>query len=118
MTSTPGALLRRRLEQRAGILVPGAGNALAARVIETLGFECVYLSGAGLTNSYYGMPDLGFIGLRQDGIRGTAEFRQVYLGRERVARNQRCGCQGQAEPVCNAHFHHDRNILVRVTWDR
>jgi 2-methylisocitrate lyase-like PEP mutase family enzyme len=45
------------------MLVPGAGNALAARVIESLGFEAVYLSGAGLTNSFYGMPDLGFVGL-------------------------------------------------------
>jgi 2-methylisocitrate lyase-like PEP mutase family enzyme len=59
----PGALLRRQLGERRGMLVPGAGNALAARVIESLGFEAVYLSGAGLTNSFYGMPDLGFVGL-------------------------------------------------------
>jgi 2-methylisocitrate lyase-like PEP mutase family enzyme len=76
MTSTPGALLRHRLQQRAGILVPGAGNALAARIIESLGFECVYLSGAGLTNSYYGMPDLGFIGLT-DVAQHTAAIRDA-----------------------------------------
>ncbi|RYZ00454.1 MAG: carboxyvinyl-carboxyphosphonate phosphorylmutase, partial [Comamonadaceae bacterium] len=64
MTAThPGTLLRRMLHERRGLLVPGAGNALAARVIETLGFEAVYLSGAGLTNSFYGMPDLGFVNL-------------------------------------------------------
>lgn len=45
------------------VLMPGAANALAARIIEDLGFEAVYLSGAGLTNTYLGMPDLGFIGL-------------------------------------------------------
>src|SRR5437868_14886245 len=65
MTSdkNPGALLRRQLNERRGLLVPGAGNALAARVIESLGFEAVYLSGAGVTNNFYGVPDLGFINL-------------------------------------------------------
>ncbi|HTN64349.1 MAG TPA: isocitrate lyase/phosphoenolpyruvate mutase family protein, partial [Devosia sp.] len=45
--------------------MPGAANALAARVIADLGFEAVYLSGAGLTNTYLGKPDLGFIGLNE-----------------------------------------------------
>jgi 2-methylisocitrate lyase-like PEP mutase family enzyme len=58
-----GKLLRSNLNARRGMLVPGAGNALAARLIETMGFEAVYLSGAGLTNNFYGMPDLGFLGL-------------------------------------------------------
>jgi hypothetical protein len=51
------------VNQRRGLLVPGAGNALAARLVEDAGFEAVYLSGAGLTNQFYGMPDLGFINL-------------------------------------------------------
>ena len=59
----PGTLLRRQVNARRGLLVPGAANALAARVIEQLGFEAVYLSGAGLTNTFYGMPDLGFVHL-------------------------------------------------------
>ncbi len=58
-----GKLLRQQLNERRGMLVPGAGNALAARVIETMGFEAVYLSGAGLTNNFYGLPDLGFVSL-------------------------------------------------------
>jgi 2-methylisocitrate lyase-like PEP mutase family enzyme len=62
-STRPGALLRDKLNERRGLLVPGCGNALAARVIESLGFEAVYLSGAGLTNSFYGVPDLGFIHL-------------------------------------------------------
>jgi 2-methylisocitrate lyase-like PEP mutase family enzyme len=57
--------LRTKLLERRGLLVPGAANALAARVIEDLGFEAVYLSGAGLTNSLWGLPDLGFIGLTE-----------------------------------------------------
>jgi 2-methylisocitrate lyase-like PEP mutase family enzyme len=45
------------------MLVPGAADALAARVIEDLGFEAVYISGAGVTNAFLGAPDLGFISL-------------------------------------------------------
>jgi 2-methylisocitrate lyase-like PEP mutase family enzyme len=58
-----GKSLRAKLEERRGLLVPGAANALAARIIEDLGFEAVYVSGAGVTNTLWGMPDLGFISL-------------------------------------------------------
>jgi 2-methylisocitrate lyase-like PEP mutase family enzyme len=58
-----GKVLRAKLEERRGLLVPGAANALAARIIEDLGFEAVYVSGAGVTNSLWGMPDLGFLSL-------------------------------------------------------
>jgi 2-methylisocitrate lyase-like PEP mutase family enzyme len=63
--SNHGQVLRAKLEERRGLLVPGAANALAARVIEDLGFEAVYLSGAGLTNSLWGLPDLGFVSLTE-----------------------------------------------------
>ena len=63
MSPTTGKVLRAKLLERRGLLVPGAANALEARIIEDLGFEAVYLSGAGLTNSLLGMPDLGFISL-------------------------------------------------------
>ncbi|HTN60014.1 MAG TPA: carboxyvinyl-carboxyphosphonate phosphorylmutase, partial [Devosia sp.] len=56
---------RARLTKGGAVLMPGAANALAARVIADLGFEAVYLSGAGLTNTYLGKPDLGFIGLNE-----------------------------------------------------
>lgn len=52
-----------RIAGGGAMLLPGAANALAARVIEDLGYEAVYLSGAGLTNTYLGMPDLAFISL-------------------------------------------------------
>ena len=47
------------------ILMPGAANALAARIIEDQGFQAIYISGAGLTNTYLGMPDMGFVGLSE-----------------------------------------------------
>jgi 2-methylisocitrate lyase-like PEP mutase family enzyme len=76
MTSHPGKILRKKLEARRGLLVPGCGNALAARLIESLGFEAVYLSGAGLTNTFYGLPDLGFMSL-QDIAQHTSAVRDA-----------------------------------------
>lgn len=54
---------RERLCRGDVLLIPGAANALAARIIEDLGFEVVYLSGAGLTNTYLGKPDMAFVSL-------------------------------------------------------
>jgi len=50
---------------RRGVLVPGAFNALSARVIEDLGFEALYVTGAGVTNMNLGLPDQGFMGLAE-----------------------------------------------------
>ncbi len=47
------------------MLVPGAFNALSARVIEDLGFEAIYITGAGVTNMWFGLPDQGFMGLHE-----------------------------------------------------
>jgi 2-methylisocitrate lyase-like PEP mutase family enzyme len=57
--------LRAMLREEKGILVPGVPNALGARVVADLGFKAVYLTGAGLTNMYLGLPDLGFMDLSQ-----------------------------------------------------
>jgi 2-methylisocitrate lyase-like PEP mutase family enzyme len=56
---------REMLETQRGVLLPGAPNALAARIIADLGFKAVYLTGAGLTNMHLGLPDLGFMDLTQ-----------------------------------------------------
>ena len=57
--------LRAMLREEKGVVLPGAPNALAARIIADLGFKAVYLTGAGLTNTYLGLPDLGFMDLTQ-----------------------------------------------------
>lgn len=49
----------------APLVLPGAANALTARIIADLGFPAIYLSGAGITNSELGLPDMGFITLDQ-----------------------------------------------------
>jgi 2-methylisocitrate lyase-like PEP mutase family enzyme len=47
------------LRAGAGTLIPGAANALTARIAEQAGFEVVLLTGAGLANTYLGVPDIG-----------------------------------------------------------
>jgi 2-methylisocitrate lyase-like PEP mutase family enzyme len=63
MTTTPGQILKTLVQTRRGVLMPGAANALTARIIEELGYEAVYVTGAGVSNTWLGMPDLSFVGL-------------------------------------------------------
>ena len=55
------AALKQILLERRALLAPGAANALTARVIEDLGFEVVYVTGAGVANTYLGVPDIGLL---------------------------------------------------------
>lgn len=57
--------LKALVQARRGVLVPGAFNALSAKVIADLGFEAVYITGAGVTNMWFGLPDQGFMGLAE-----------------------------------------------------
>lgn len=51
--------LREIVSRRQAVLAPGAANALFARIIEDLGYECVYVTGAGIANMALGAPDIG-----------------------------------------------------------
>jgi 2-methylisocitrate lyase-like PEP mutase family enzyme len=73
---SPKKALRRLAEARRGVLVPGAFNALSARVIEDLGFEAIYVTGAGVTNMHFGLPDQAFMGLH-DIAEHTARIRDA-----------------------------------------
>ena len=57
--------LKQLVEARNGLIVPGAFNALSAKVIANLGFQAIYVTGAGVTNMWFGMPDQGFMGLHE-----------------------------------------------------
>lgn len=54
-----------RVAKRDGMVVPGAPNALTAKIIEQTGFEAVYVTGAGVTNMLLGTPDIGLITLSE-----------------------------------------------------
>jgi len=49
----------------APFILPGAINALTARIVEDLGFNAVYVTGAGVSNSSIGLPDFGLLTLSE-----------------------------------------------------
>src|SRR5437870_7505661 len=58
------ARLRELITQRA-IMLPGVPNAAMARQVEQLGFDAVYISGAGMANATAGVPDIGLLTLTE-----------------------------------------------------
>jgi len=64
MAETLSKRLKDLLNRREAVLVPGAYNALTAKMIADTGFDAAYVSGAGVTNAYLGLPDMGLISLK------------------------------------------------------
>ena len=62
--SDRAAILRRALERRAALVVPGCHDALSARIVESAGFEAVQVSGFGLAGSLLGKPDVGLVDMK------------------------------------------------------
>jgi 2-methylisocitrate lyase-like PEP mutase family enzyme len=50
---------------RRAIILPGAYDALSARLIEASGFDAVYLTGAGFANASLGVPDIGLVSVTE-----------------------------------------------------
>lgn len=55
--------LMNALKQEQPLQIVGAINAYTAMQAEQAGFKAIYLSGAGVANASYGLPDLGMTGL-------------------------------------------------------
>lgn len=53
------------VERSTTTVLPGAPNAITARVAEDVGFEAVYITGAGVANTFLGVPDIGLLTLTQ-----------------------------------------------------
>jgi 2-methylisocitrate lyase-like PEP mutase family enzyme len=56
---------RNMLAPGAAVLLPGVANALAARVVADLGFPVAYVTGAGIANTYLGIPDIGLVSVTE-----------------------------------------------------
>ncbi|HSF06675.1 MAG TPA: isocitrate lyase/PEP mutase family protein [Methylomirabilota bacterium] len=61
----PRQTLRALISQKAGLVVPGAYDAVSAKLVERAGFPAVYMTGYGTSASRLGLPDLGFAGLAE-----------------------------------------------------
>jgi methylisocitrate lyase len=60
---SPGARLRGAIEVERPLQVVGTVNAYSALLAERSGFRALYLSGAGVANASFGLPDLGMTSL-------------------------------------------------------
>ncbi len=65
LESTVRSARLRALLSAGTVSLPGATNALSARLIESMGFDALYLSGAVLANSVGGVPDVGLMTLSE-----------------------------------------------------
>jgi methylisocitrate lyase len=61
--TSAGARLRAALAQERPLQVVGTVNAYSALLAERAGFRAIYLSGAGVANASFGLPDLGITSL-------------------------------------------------------
>lgn len=61
----PRGTLREVLVAGAGLLIPGAPNALTARTIQSAGYPALFASGAGIANSFLGAPDVGLLSVTE-----------------------------------------------------
>ncbi|RUO43378.1 methylisocitrate lyase [Idiomarina aquatica] len=60
---SPGAKLRRAIADEKPLQIVGTINAYTAMMAEKVGHKALYLSGAGVANASFGLPDLGMTSL-------------------------------------------------------
>src|SRR5258705_8028515 len=65
MTGQTKAARLRELVAKGAIMLPGVPNAAMARQVERVGFDAVYVSGAGMANATAGVPDIGLLTLTE-----------------------------------------------------
>lgn len=63
MDTTPGTQFRQAVREERPLQVVGTINAYTAMQASREGFRAIYLSGAGVANASFGMPDLGITSL-------------------------------------------------------
>lgn len=81
MNATPGMRLRKAIELEKPLQVAGAINAFSAILAERAGFKALYVSGAGVANASYGLPDLGITNLHDclEDVRRIASVTELPL---------------------------------------
>ncbi|KTD20103.1 2-methylisocitrate lyase [Legionella lansingensis] len=65
MSYSMGKRFRSLVKTNSPLQVAGTINAYSAMLAEKAGFEAIYLSGAGVANASYGLPDLGMTSLAE-----------------------------------------------------
>jgi 2-methylisocitrate lyase-like PEP mutase family enzyme len=79
MTQSTRREFRALLKPGAAVVLPGVSNALAARVVADIGFSAAYVTGAGIANTYLGVPDNGLVTLSEL-VDHVGAIREVFPG--------------------------------------
>ena len=64
-TGSPAARLKALLSEDRVLVAPGVVDAMSARLAARAGFEVLFATGAGIANTQFGLPDLGFTTLSE-----------------------------------------------------
>jgi 2-methylisocitrate lyase-like PEP mutase family enzyme len=70
---------RTMLSPGAALLLPGVANALTARIVADQGFAAAYVTGAGIANTFLGVPDIGLVTVTEV-AEHVAAIRAVFPG--------------------------------------
>jgi 2-methylisocitrate lyase-like PEP mutase family enzyme len=70
---------RAMLKPGSAVILPGVANALAARVVADCGFDAAYVTGAGIANTFLGIPDNGLVTVSELAAHVVA-IREVFPG--------------------------------------
>ena len=65
MKPTAGTKLRTAIQQESPLQIVGTINAYCALLAKDAGFRAIYLSGAGVANASFGLPDLGMTSMSE-----------------------------------------------------
>src|SRR5215471_12229773 len=78
---TAGSKFRKAVEKEIPLQIVGAVNAYCALLAEKAGFRAIYLSGAGVANASFGLPDLGITTLNDvcEDVRRITQATQLPL---------------------------------------
>src|SRR5437773_12133065 len=75
----PARDFRALLKPGAAVVLPGVSNALAARVVADQGFAAAYVTGAGIANTFLGIPDVGLVTVSELAAH-VAAIREAFAG--------------------------------------
>lgn len=62
--------LKERIESKKIVIMPGVFDGFSAHLVEKMGFDAAFITGAGLSESRLGRPDVGIMGLEEN-LQGT-----------------------------------------------
>ena len=65
------ATLKDLIEDRQILVLPGVFDGLSARLVQSLGYRAAFVTGAGLSESRLGVPDIGLMGMAES-LEGAA----------------------------------------------